>query len=454
MAGAQALTLAALAAVGGVTAVAVTDAELRDGVAKIAEEVADARGLPAPRALERRLVSRGEAEAARDAALEATVGGPDAVARARLWERLGLLPEGADYPALVARSLGAPAASYDVVRRRLTVPSWIPLVEQQTALAHELAHAVADQRFGLRQLLGIGLDGHHALDGDAERARLALIEGDASVAALERMDPRGAFQSRPELTTLAERLRAAPPTSTPSWIRAGAIFAHAEGLLFVGRVRARAPWTAVNALWEDPPASSEQVLHPEKYLAREKPVMVTIAKPPALGEAWKEAASDVLGELGVRTWLGLAAPRALAERAAAGWGGDRAALYEPVAPPPHFPPDAGVADAGVPPPPRPFVAWSTVWDDVTDADDFARNAAPVLAVLSGDAAAATPDDPDRVVARRGPLVWALARRGAAVTLLLGAPESALAAIEELLPPAVAPGKKGKLARPGAGVRPK
>jgi hypothetical protein len=428
MAAPQALTLAALAA----AAVAVTDVELREGVSKIADQVAEARGLPAPRALERRLVTRAEAEASRDEMVAGTLGAPAMVARSRLWEGLGLLPAGSDYARLVARSLGPPAASYDIVSRRLAVPNWIPLVDQQTALAHELAHAVADVRFGLREFLGIRLDGQHTLDGDAELARLALVEGDAGVAALERLDPRGAFQSRPEL-------RSAPPAATAPWVRAGAIFAHADGLLFVGRVRARAPWSAVDALWDDPPASTEQVLHPEKYVAREKPVAIAIAKPVAVGEAWREVTSDVLGELGVRTWLGIAAPRDLAERAAAGWGGDRAVLYALAAAVPRQAPDAG-ADAGTPPPPRSFALWSTVWDDVTDADDFARTAAPVLAALSGDPSAATPDDPDRVIARRADLVWALARRGPAVALLLGAPESALPALEELLP-AVGPAKR-------------
>jgi hypothetical protein len=431
MAGAHALRVA-LAAVGA-AALPATDAELREVTGTIAKEVAEVRGLAPPRGLEQRLVTRTQAFEARTEALAETTASPEALARARLWEALGLLPEGGDYARMAARALGAPTASYDLVRRRLAVPDWVPLVEQQTALAHELAHAIADQRFGLRQLLGIGLDGHHALDGDAERARLALIEGDADVATLERTDPRGAFHSRPELTALAEKLRAAPPAATPPWLRAGETFAHADGLLFVGGVRARAPWRAVDALWADPPASSEQVLHPEKYAARERPVAVTVTRPAALGEPadWREAATDVLGELGVKTWLGAAAPRALAERAAAGWGGDRAVLYEPAAQHAASTPDAGV-DAGTAPVPRAFVAWSTVWDDVTDAEDFARAAAPVLAALAGDATAASPEDPARVVARRAGRVWALAWKGTAVAILAGAPESALGALDGLL----------------------
>jgi hypothetical protein len=387
--------------------------------------------------LPRRLVTRAEARVARDEAVAAMTSGPEIAGRTRLWERLGLLRAGADYARLLAAQLDAPAATYDPGARRLSVPDWIPLGDQRLALAHALAHALADQRFGLRDTLEIGLDGRHRLEGDAERARLALIEGDASVTTLEVADPRGGLTSLPEVRALAARLREPGPgaAKAPAWIRANGAFVMADGLMFVARVRARQPWSAVDALWASPPQSSEQVLHPEKYDARERPVAVVLDKPKALGDGWREAATDVLGELGVRTWLSAAVSDELAARAAAGWGGDRAALFEAEAPP--APPDAGVfaTDGGAPAPPprRSFVVWSTVWDDVTDAEDFARAAANVLALRAGDKSAAAPDDPHSVIARGDAGVYALAWRGNAVALLLGAPETALAILDELPP---------------------
>jgi hypothetical protein len=209
---------------------------------------------------------------------------------------------------------------------------------------------------------------------------------------------------------------------------------HADGFAFVARVRARQPWSAVDALWAAPPRSSEQILHPEKYDAHDAPVAVEPPKGDALGEGWRVEASDVMGELGVRTWLAAAVPAEIAARAAAGWGGDRATSFVPDA---SGRADAGAQDGGGASPHggaplASCVLWTTVWDDVTDAEDFARTAATVLASLAVDAGAST-DDSHRFVARGASGVYALRWRAAAVSVLVGAPESALSVLDELTP---------------------
>jgi hypothetical protein len=423
MAGARVLWLAALAASAGLP---VPDQEMQATTEALLRDVGAVRHIQPRGTLPRRLVTRAEARAARDEAVAAVAGGPELAARARLWARLGLLPGGADYARLLARQLDAPAASYDPGTHRLAVPDWIPLADQRPALAHALAHALCDQRFDLRSVLKIGLDGRHGLDGDAERARLALVEGDATVAALELGDPRGTFENGAELAVLASRLRA-PATKeavhAPAWIRETGAFVMADGLLFVARVRARQPWSAVDALWAAPPESSEQILHPEKYDAHEHPVAVDFPRPNAVGEPWREAASDVLGELGARAWLASSVNEELAARAAAGWAGDKAVLYERTTTP-----DAGAPSSSS------FVVWSTLWDDVTDAEDFARAAAATIAAFAKHKAIDPPEDPHRFVIHRGDDHFGLAWRETSVVLLIGAPEPALGALNELLPP--------------------
>ena len=435
MAGATALSLAMLAGVVAFGAVPISDQDMRVATDRLLVEVSAVRRLAPRGTLERRVETRVAARARRGAEVAAAASEPEVELRARLAVKMGLLAVGADPAQTVGALLdGAPVASYDPLGRRLAVPDWIPLAEQRTALAHALAHALTDEHFGLRDLLEIDLEGRHHLEGDAERARLALIEGDASLTAIELDDPRGALTGGHALPALAGKI-AQPPgapvpsSSSPSWPRVVASFAHADGLAFVARVRARQPWTAVDALWADPPRSTEQVLHPAKYDAREPPVALPPHELRGLGEAWRAAATDVLGELGVRTWLTLAVPAVIAERAAAGWGGDRATLFVTTASPALGATSAPGPDAG--PSPAPFVVWSTAWDDVTDAEDFARAAAPVLASLAGDAT--TPgDDPHRFVAHGAAGVFALAWRGAAVHLLVGAPEAALGALDDLL----------------------
>ena len=57
---------------------------------------------------------------------------------------------------------------------------------------------------------------------------------------------------------------------------------------------ARGPWSAVDALWTDPPASTEQGLHPEKYDACEAPIAVDEATLPGLPGFGRPTATDVL----------------------------------------------------------------------------------------------------------------------------------------------------------------
>jgi hypothetical protein len=413
---ASALSLATLAVV-VVATTPVADADMRAATDRLRAEVAAVRRLPASGTLDRRVETRDEARRRRGAELAAVAADPELAARARLWQGLGLVPPGTDARSVAAAFDAAPTASYDPLTRRLFVPDWIPLPDQRPALAHALAHALADARFGLRGVLGLDLEGRHHLDGDAERARLALVEGDAALTALELDDPRGALTGSHALTSLVAAMRAAPAASgAPDWLSVNASFAHADGLAFVGRVRSRQPWSAVDALWAEPPRSSEQILHPEKYDAREAPLLLAPPKPRALAGAWREASSDVLGELGVRTWLAAAVPEPIAARAATGWGGDRAVLFEPA----EVAPDGGVAGAS-------FVVWWTAWDDVTEADDFAAQATTALRALAG-ADAAPAEAP--IVARRGDAVFALARRADTVALLIGGPAAAVPALDQ------------------------
>ena len=306
-----ALTLALVAA-------PVTDGALRVEVDRLIAELAAARHLPfTGDPLAARAVTRETAKHERAVALG--VGGElgDAanVDDGRLLERLGLVPDDLDYGLLVARTYlpSAPVASYDpgngTTLGRLSVPNFVPLPEQRVALTHQIAHALADRRFGLRKFLKLGPQGERGLDGDAARARLAVVEGDATLSALELQDPHERFLGPREMTTLATRLRDATATAeTSGWFRELATFTHVDGWLFVAGARAQGPWSAVDALWTDPPTSTEQVLHPEKYEACEAPISVEVATLPDLPGFGRPAASDVAGELMVRSWLASALP--------------------------------------------------------------------------------------------------------------------------------------------------
>jgi hypothetical protein len=121
----------------------------------------------------------------------------------------------------------------------------------------------------------------------------------------------------------------------------------------------------VNAAWEHPPRSSEQILHPEKYwdsAKRDLPKRVAVPDPSRiLGAGWTRAGSGNLGELTLGSLVGAPAPDAgelgaaagaWTNAAASGWGGDRYELWT------H-------GDAAV-------VLLATVWDTALDAEEFER----------------------------------------------------------------------------------
>ena len=365
------------AAVVSLAAAPVTDEAARAEVERLAPQVAAVRKLPFRAALPVRAASSETMRADLAAALSANVAASNIAVEEQILKRLGLIPTAADYTRLFAEAAStSPVPYYDPGTKRLLVPAAEPLEGQRFLLAHEIAHALADRRFGLDRFVKLDRGGK-PLDGDAQRARLAVVEGDATVAALELHDRRGSLQGAYGAAALVERMRAAIPSrGAPAWLAELARFSHIDGFSFIGRIRAQRPWSAVDAVWLDPPASSEQVLHPEKYDACEEPVRVDEALlPAALPGFDRRGASSVLGELLVRAWLSLSLPADLAARAAAGWGGDRAAVYEA--------PSAPRADAGSPGPEDAPLAWLTIWDDAGEADDFARVAAQVPSAADG-----------------------------------------------------------------------
>ena len=172
----------------------VTDTVLGDETDLLLRSLGQLRGIPPRGALPRRLLEPAELRAEMNAIVNKHEFPAERDTTRLIGARLGLLPDGSDYRQLVADALGAqPASFYDPLSRRLYVPNWIDLPNQRIALAHELAHALCDQRFGLRRVLGLD-DAARAggeTNGDRRRARQALIEGDAATLTLELFDPGG-----------------------------------------------------------------------------------------------------------------------------------------------------------------------------------------------------------------------------------------------------------------------
>ena len=146
----------------------------------------------------------------------------------------------------------------------------------EMVLAHELTHALEDQRYGL----GIADQGG---SDDAALARLALVEGSAS----ELMYAYADRHFTPEETLGGVLGSAFADTgSLPGFLQAQLVFPYTGGQAFVAALRERAGgrWTLVDlAERTRPPVSTEQVMHPGKWVAFEPPLPVRTGAAAALG---------------------------------------------------------------------------------------------------------------------------------------------------------------------------
>jgi hypothetical protein len=194
-------------------------------------------------------------------------------------------------------------------------------------LAHEFVHALQDQHFDLDALLEQE-EADEDWDWDVDLARTALVEGDATVA---ETDYVLRFIGLGDLFNLdfaeIERLTS-ELEDFPEALQQELFFPYTAGADFVTTLFDDGGWMAINGAFDAPPTTTEQILHPEKYLAGE--TRHEIALPdltPELGEGWELQTSNTLGEFLLSNHLDTQLSRAEAENAAAGWGGDRWALY-------------------------------------------------------------------------------------------------------------------------------
>jgi hypothetical protein len=285
---------------------------------------------------------------------------------------LGLLPAGSSLRDLTLDlESGQVAGYYSPDKKQLFVVSRSGGLggAELVTYAHEFTHQLQDQRLGLGNL---GLDAHDQADRDL--ARLALVEGDATLVQSTWMTDNLSPKQLGEVMSAAMDPAALKALSdAPRYLRETALFPYNDGAAFVARLLASGGYAAVNAAFTNPPDSTEQILHPDKYLTREPPIAVALPAKLAskLGTGWSVVAEDTLGEEILQIWLEQVLSTPDAATAATGWGGDRLALLRG--------PNGALA-----------IALRTVWDTPADADAFLAAAVQTKTGLHLDASVEHP----------------------------------------------------------------
>lgn len=204
--------------------------------------------------------------------------------------------------------------------------------EAQLVLVHELVHALQDQR------LGLGESYQKERTADADNAFRAVVEGDATLAMLaEALRQQGiplsaataGIQQMGDYVDLNALVRGEKLDDAPAILRVTLVAPYLRGLQFAAAVQGRGGWPAVNNAHRRPPGTTEQVLHPDKYFAREPAEAIEIPKNRALVAAgFDRIEEDTLGELELSVYLGQGRASGTDEQAAAGWAGDQLVVYQ------------------------------------------------------------------------------------------------------------------------------
>jgi hypothetical protein len=294
-----------------------------DPIERIVARVERERGLDFRHDPEPQQVTPAEARAEAMGSLDADY--PPARRRAdeQVLVMLGLLPPGTDLGEAAASTYEeAVAGYYDPRTGRMRIVEGAQTVNRvlyEMTVAHELTHALEDQRFDF------DLDVMAAGD-DPALAYTALVEGTASVLMYRYVNHR--FGAEEALGGIAASAFA-PTGDLPPFLMAQLLFPYTAGEAFVDRLIevGGGEWTVVDAaLRARPPVSTEQVMHPQAYLEVEQPDRVSVRRPAAaLGDGWKQVRAGTMGEWMTGRLLARAGGTGSAD-AAAGWGGDRYAL--------------------------------------------------------------------------------------------------------------------------------
>lgn len=218
------------------------------------------------------------------------------------------------------------AGFYDPKQKEMVLLDDLGVDAQEATLWHELVHALQDQYYDLEALTKWS-----ATRGDQVSAALSFAEGDAMSAMMDMMLlPRGqraldvpealVAQTMGTIETMPE------VRDVPSILKRSIVAPYTDGIAFTHALRREGDWTRVDQAWRIPPETTEQLLHIEKYRARE--AAEKLAPPPAPpGGPATVRYHDVLGEQTIRLVLEEWVPLETAKNAASGWAGDHVAVF-------------------------------------------------------------------------------------------------------------------------------
>lgn len=377
------------------------EANIRSLIYKIELQVSTMRAFRTARPMESRRLTPEQLERLLEESLRQQYPGAALDHWVWLHRLFGTLPAELDLVEMMKGLLGEQAlGAYDPESGDFFVGSRFPLdsVMGKMVLAHEITHALQDQNYGFERL-----EMAKAGNDDRSMALLSLAEGDATLLMTEYIlregEGLGLLLELPGTLMMDQQQLQQAPEALQQLL----LFPYLQGVAFFqaleGRTRVHpdgAPgWPGDpawrNSVWWDPPTTTEQIIHPEKYLTGEQPESLELTAP----ADWTTTSSNTLGEFGIRVLLDGRLERDVATRAAAGWDGDRVILGQR-------------ADGGA------GLIWLARWDSAVDAEEFLEAAGTALKAADMGEDVTWTEEEDRLVGQseRGQIMLTRPQRDA------------------------------------------
>lgn len=228
---------------------------------------------------------------------------------------------------------------------------------ERMTYAHEYTHALQDAQYDLNDGLKLN-DETCELDTEYCAAVTALVEGDASFTETQWFLEHSSLKDKQEVLKYYQEYASPIFDNTPLFLQEDLIFPYVKGIAFVTKLYEEGGYAAIDNAFLNPPVSTEQIIHPERY-PDDQPIKIELDEfTSLLGEGWEEIDRNTLGEWYTYLMLGkplssdLALEEEMALSAAEGWGGDLYLVYH------HFENDEDV------------LILLSEWDTQTDADEY------------------------------------------------------------------------------------
>lgn len=267
---------------------------------------------------------------------------------------LGFIPQNFDYKkGIVDLYLSQLGGYYDPDQKHYVMAAWLPSAFQAPIAVHELTHALQDQYYDLGKMV------HDPnIANDTLLARSALAEGDATAVMMDytrKLTGQASLREEKNVQSIMMQNviggALAVGTDVPQTLQLMLLFPYTSGIRFAHQLLLKGGYPAIDAAFKDPPTTTEEILHPEKYIDRSKNEFRIYDSADVVWAGVSEQYHDVIGEFPTVLLLAeLSGEKLRASDAAAGWGGDRASI---------------LSENG-----SRWVVWRSSWDTDKDCDEF------------------------------------------------------------------------------------